>query len=109
MLDATRIQDGQQVLIKMVVPGQDNREGEDELAILRYFSSPPLKDDPSNHVVPCLDSFPIPGVGSGHFIVMPLLRRYEEPPFHNLAEVHDFLQQLFEVNWFAVDVNMIPT
>lgn len=96
VLDAIRIEDERQVLIKMVVPSQDNREGEDELAVLQYFSSPPLKDDPSNHVVPCLDTFPIPGTDSGHFLVMPLLRRYEEPAFHNLAEVHDFLQQLFE-------------
>lgn len=83
----------------MVVLSAQSHEGEEELALLRYFSTPPLRDDPSNHVVPCLDCFPIPNTDSGHFIVMPLLGRYDDnPPFHNLAEVHDCLQQIFEVN-----------
>ncbi|KAB5588850.1 hypothetical protein CTheo_7704 [Ceratobasidium theobromae] len=95
VLDAVRVRDERQVIIKMILPSQ-GREGEEELSVLQYFSTPPLKDDPSNHVVPCLDSFPIPGAGFGHFVVMPLLGQYNEPPFHNLAELHDFLQQLFE-------------
>lgn len=95
VLDAARIVDEQQVKIKMVVPANDN-EGKDECALLQYFSTPSLRSDPSNHVVPCLDSFPIPGVESGYFVVMPLLSRYRNLPFYNLAEVHDLLQQLFE-------------
>ncbi|CAE6430797.1 unnamed protein product [Rhizoctonia solani] len=95
-LDATRVQDEQQVMFKMLVPPTEGDEGKNEYALLKYFSSPSLKDDPDNHVVPCLDSFPIPGVSSGQFVVMPLLSRYNNIPFYNLAEVHDFLQQLFK-------------
>ncbi|ELU45142.1 Pkinase domain-containing protein [Rhizoctonia solani AG-1 IA] len=78
----------------MLVPEQG--QGEDELIVLAHFSSLKLKDHQDNHVVPCLDSFPIPGVQSGSFVIMPLLGQYNKPPFKSLAEVHDFLQQLFK-------------
>ncbi|KAJ1299849.1 hypothetical protein OPQ81_003296 [Rhizoctonia solani] len=96
VLDAIRVRDEYQVIIKMIVPRHG--EGQNELAVLRHFNSPELRDHPHNHVVPCLDSFPIPGEESGRFIVMPLLGRYREPAFKTLAEVHDFLQQIFEAS-----------
>ncbi|KAL5637298.1 hypothetical protein ACGC1H_001067 [Rhizoctonia solani] len=95
VLDATRIGDDRQVKIKMVIPTPSG-EAKHEYELLQRFSSPPLANDPSNHVVPCLDSFPIPGVDSGFFVVTPLLGRYNRPFFYNLADVHDLLQQLFE-------------
>ncbi|CAE6472483.1 unnamed protein product, partial [Rhizoctonia solani] len=94
ILDAVRVTDGRQVIIKMLVPEQDG-EGENELAILQHFSSPSLRDDPSNHVVPCLDTFIIPGVENGHFIIMPILGQFDEPAFGSIADIHNFLQQLF--------------
>ncbi|CAE6510120.1 unnamed protein product [Rhizoctonia solani] len=96
VLDATRINDDYRVIIKMVTPSGKGQEGVEELELLRRFSSSPLRDDPSNHVVPCLDTFPIPDM-DGHFVVMPLLGTYSYPPFFNMAEVHAFLHQIFEV------------
>ncbi|KAG8733113.1 hypothetical protein FRC10_000418, partial [Ceratobasidium sp. 414] len=96
ILDATRVGDQAQVVIKMLALSDADREGEEELQILRYFSSPPFNDNPANHVVPCLDSFPMPGVEGGTFFVMPLLSRYTNPPFGDLSEIHEFLNQLFE-------------
>ncbi|KAG9092215.1 hypothetical protein FRC06_000194 [Ceratobasidium sp. 370] len=96
ILDATRVRDQLQVVIKMLAPSEVDREGEEELAILQHFSSPPHSDNPSNHVVPCLDSFPLPGVKGGMFVVMPLLSRYSNPPFSDLSEISDFLTQVFE-------------
>ncbi|KAG8716786.1 hypothetical protein FRC08_008811 [Ceratobasidium sp. 394] len=96
ILDGTRVEDQAQVVIKMLAPSDVDREGEEELQILRHFSSPPFNNSPANHVVPCLDSFPIPGVEGGTFFVMPLLSRYANPPFADLSEIHDFLNQLFE-------------
>ncbi|CUA70524.1 hypothetical protein RSOLAG22IIIB_08940 [Rhizoctonia solani] len=95
VMDAIRIGDGESVIIKLVVPSEDE-EGLEECAILQHFSSPPLRDHPSNHVVRCLDSFPIPDTDSGYFIVMPLLSNYGDIPFYNIAEVHEMLEQLFE-------------
>ncbi|KAJ1308133.1 hypothetical protein OPQ81_003853 [Rhizoctonia solani] len=94
VLDATRTDNDSQVMIKIVVPKEG--EGEDELAILQHFASPTLKDDPANHIVPCLDSFPIPDAELGQFVVMPLLGQYDDIPFKRISEVHDFLQQIFE-------------
>ncbi|KAF8682413.1 Protein kinase domain [Rhizoctonia solani] len=94
VLDAIRVRDETQVMIKTLIPRQG--EGEDELAILQHFSSPLLRNEPANHVVPCLDTFPIPGVEHGHFVVMPLLRQYDDIAFQSVSEVHDFLRQIFE-------------
>jgi hypothetical protein len=103
VLDATRVADGSRVMIKMLAPSHRKQKDLEELDLLQHFSTSPFKDDSSNHVVPCLDSFPIPGV-EGCFVVMPLLGQYKNPPFYNLAEVHDLLLQLFEVNTVAVHV-----
>ncbi|CAE7213346.1 unnamed protein product, partial [Rhizoctonia solani] len=81
----------------MVIPSDDDREGEEELDILQHLSSEPYSANPRNHVVECLDSFPIPGVDGGVFYIMPLLRAYDDPPFHNLGEINEFLIQVFEM------------
>ncbi|KAJ1303178.1 hypothetical protein OPQ81_011377 [Rhizoctonia solani] len=96
VLDATRLSDNTQVILKLRVPSSEDRNGLEEIEILQRFSSPEFKDDPSNHVVPCLDVFPIPDVPGGSFIVMPLLSKYNLPEFWDLGEVHDFLEQIFE-------------
>ncbi|KAF8595933.1 kinase-like protein [Ceratobasidium sp. AG-I] len=96
ILDATRVQDRSQVVIKMVAPADDDREGKEELEILQHFSNEPFRDDPKNHVVPCFDAFPMPGVEGGVFYVMPLLSKYKDPAFYNLNEINDFLGQIFE-------------
>ncbi|KAG8688576.1 hypothetical protein FRC11_005197 [Ceratobasidium sp. 423] len=95
-LDAVRVTDDLQVIIKMIIPYDDDREGEEELDILQYLSSEQFTADPTNHAVRCLDSFPIPGVKGGAFCVMPLLTEYNNPPFNSLGEIHDLLAQLFE-------------
>ncbi|KDN39486.1 hypothetical protein RSAG8_08781, partial [Rhizoctonia solani AG-8 WAC10335] len=105
VLDATRIETGEQVMLKFVVPSEGN-EGLEEVALLEHFSTPPLRDHPSNHVVRCLDSFPVPGTESGRFVSMPLLTDYEEIPFYNIAEVHDMLQQLFDGLLFMHENNI---
>ncbi|KAF8668004.1 kinase domain protein [Rhizoctonia solani] len=96
VLDAIRVADESQVMIKVLVPKKG--EGENELPIVQLFSSASLKDDPANHVVPCLETFPIPGDEPGHFIVMPLLGQYDEIRFERIQEIHDLLKQLFEAS-----------
>ncbi|KAJ1300211.1 hypothetical protein OPQ81_011958 [Rhizoctonia solani] len=95
-LDATRLSDHLQVIIKMVVPSDDDREGEEEVDILQRLSSDPYSADPRNHAVECLESFAIPEIEGGVFYVMPLLRDYNNPPFYNLGEIHELLVQVFE-------------
>ena len=97
VLDATRVEDQRPVVIKMLAPSDDDHEGVQELGILQRFSTALYESDPANHTVPCLDSFPIPGVEGAVFYVMPLLSRYKDPPFYDLSEINEFLLQLFEV------------
>ncbi|KAH7344218.1 kinase-like domain-containing protein [Rhizoctonia solani] len=96
VLDAVRIQDEQQVMLKMIVPSKKYDEGTEELELLQHFLTPPLRDHPSNHIVPYIDSFPIPTVETGQFLVMPLLGSYNDIPFYNIAEIHNLLQQSFD-------------
>ncbi|QRV72144.1 Tyrosine kinase specific for activated [Ceratobasidium sp. AG-Ba] len=95
-LDATRIHDQQQVMIKILTMSEDDREGEQELEILQYFSTSPYNNDSTNHIIPCLDTFSVPDVEGGMFFVMPLLGEYKTPPFYDLSEIHEFLSQIFE-------------
>ena len=51
-VDATRISDGTKVVIKRTSPLTS------ETVALRFLNSASLKDDPLNHCVPLLDTFP---------------------------------------------------
>ncbi|KAG9084247.1 hypothetical protein FRC06_004154, partial [Ceratobasidium sp. 370] len=96
VLDALHVKDQRWVVLKMVVPSMKSKAGRDELEIIQRFSGGDFAEDPRNHVVPCLDTFPIPDVEGGIFYVMPLLTQYNRPRFWCLGEVRDLLYQLFE-------------
>jgi len=53
-----------------------------------------LRANPSNHAVPLLDL--IVGNDEYDFIVMPVLRFFNDPPFVFVEEVLDFIQQTLE-------------
>lgn len=90
-MDATRISDGMKVMIKKTSPLTS------ETAVLRFLSSSPLKDDPSNHCVPVLDIFPDANDLSIVFVVMPLLREFYNPPFRTVLETIEFVRQTLKV------------
>ena len=55
-------------------------------------------EDPRNHVVPFYASFSeFPQV---QFMVMPVLRRFDDPEFMFACEVIDFVSQVLEVRRF---------
>ncbi|KLO08637.1 hypothetical protein SCHPADRAFT_835082 [Schizopora paradoxa] len=87
-IDAVRLQDGSNVFIKRI--DKDSTEAEINI----YLSSPTLRSNPSNHAVPCPDY--ISGEGIHDFIVMPVLRRFNDPPFVFVDEVLDFIRQTLE-------------
>jgi len=65
-----------------------------EVAIALYFSAPERRDHPTNHAIPVLDHFTAMLNGTEeYFIVMPLLRPFNDPPFFVVSEVIDFMQQ----------------
>ena len=64
-----------------------------------YLNSPNLRSDPMNHAVPVLDI--ISWNDTYDFLVMPLLRFFNDPPFVFVDEVLDFIQQTLEVSYLV--------
>lgn len=83
---------GDQVLIKKI------KTGSDELRIGLYLSSSELREDPRNHCVPILDYFEDEEDETISFMVMPLLRHFDNPKFGPVNELLDFGDQIFEVS-----------
>ena len=93
-MDATRIRDRKQVMIKKVLP----EEGPHELSIIRNFSSNELRDDPRNHCVPLLDLIDTVDTKlDRRLMVMPLLRPFNHPRFQTFGEFVAFFMQICEI------------
>ena len=93
LLDAKDLRTNKLVCIKRV--GKKTKE----LEIGRYLvpeSSESLQD-PNNHCVPILDAFSDPAHCNISYIVMPLLRPFDDPEFGAIDEVIEFVTQLLEV------------
>jgi hypothetical protein len=101
VLDAKRIRDGTVVCIKRIAP--KDVEGleivrTDEVNIGKYLTTTEMLLDATNHCVPILDSFLDPILPDVEYIVMPILRQYNDPEFCFVGEVVDFVTQLLEVD-----------
>ena len=98
-MDATRISDGKVVAIKRT------NADTSEISIAVYISSDNGSADlPENHCVQVLDRFTDPELPDFTFLVMPLLRRLNDPPFVFVDEVLDFVQQTLEVRDFLPSI-----
>jgi hypothetical protein len=92
-LDATRVSDKQLVQLKLIVKGL-----EEEVDIIRYFSSEALTSDPRNHCISLLEVLEMENDPDySMVIVMPFLRRVDSPRFDTVGEVVECLRQIFEV------------
>ncbi len=89
-----RIRDNRDVFIKRV--SKSSTEGD----IIVYLSRPALRAKSSNHTVPLLDF--IKGNDEYDFIVMPLLRFFDDPPFVFVDEALDFIRQSLKVGFFLI-------
>ena len=94
-MDAVRIEDGRQVMLKKVLP----EEGPYELLITQLFSSPGLKGDPQNHCVPLLDLVDLSQTSPDgrKLMVIPFLRPFDSSRFQTYGEFVDFFTQISEV------------
>ncbi|KAG5653370.1 hypothetical protein H0H81_000871 [Sphagnurus paluster] len=90
VLDAKRLEDDVSVCIKRINP----KEATDEVEIATFLSS---FRDPENHCVDIFDAFHDPVLPSVEYIVMPILRAYDNPEFGAVGEVVDFVTQMLEV------------
>lgn len=65
------------------------------------MSSEPLASDPRNHCVPIFDVLDVPATETDRaerLLVMPLLRRFDDPSFETFGEAMAFFVQMIEVN-----------
>ena len=91
MIDATRASDGKLVYLKAI------SKTSQELELCRFFSSDELRQDPRNHCVPLLDVVAHPTDPDTCFVVMPFLRKIDNPAFDTVEQVMDCGEQLLEV------------
>lgn len=91
--DAIRVSDGSYVTLKIIKPSVHPHE----VDIATYLSSKELASDPSNHCVPIYEALTVPDTDDTVIIVMPLLRRWDEPFFQTVGEGVDFIKQLLQV------------
>ena len=92
-MDATRISDGRQVILKRLL----TEEGPYELQINKLFSTEPLFSNPRNHCVHLLDVIDLPD--DPPILVHPLLRPYDDPQFQTYGEFITFFAHICEVSF----------
>lgn len=93
MLDATRLSDGSYVMLKII----HQTAHPFEVPIGSYFSSEERASDPRNHCVRIYDVLRVPDEEDTQILVMPMLRKYNNPSFEIVAEAVDFFRQTLEV------------
>jgi len=91
-MDATRISDGKQVMLKML----PYEEGPYELEINKLFSTEPVSSNPRNRCVQMLGVIRLPG--DPPIIAQPLLRPFYEPRLQTYGEFVTFFAQVCEVS-----------
>jgi hypothetical protein len=98
IIDATRISDGTYVSLKSLSKSVHPYEAD----IGTYLTSEPLGSDPTNHCIPINEVLNVPDVENRVILVMPLLRRYNNPAFQTIGEAIYFFTQLFEVGSYLI-------
>ena len=91
VIDAVDIRNDTTVAIKRI----DARSR--ELGIMQLLSSEERRANPSNHCVPLLNHFYDDEEGA-IYLVLPLLRAFDDPPFQLVEEVVEFVRQTLEVS-----------
>jgi hypothetical protein len=68
-----------------------------EAEIGRYFCTGDLANEPLNHCCPIYDVLHPEAHPEEVIIVMPFLRRHDDPPMETVGEAVEFFKQVFEV------------
>ena len=71
--------------------------GDEESRIAQMLGTVELRSDPMNHCVPVIEVIDDPSDDSTSYMVMPLPRNADLPPFQYMKEVVDFVDQILEV------------
>ncbi|KAK7692249.1 hypothetical protein QCA50_003874 [Cerrena zonata] len=98
VMDATRLSDGETVMLKRFSRRTNGLEG----PITIFLASEPAKSHPKNHSTPIYELFDIPGEEFSIF-VMPVLDKFFKPRFATVGEVLECFRQIFEGLQFLHD------
>ena len=99
-MDATRVRDNLQVMLKAVFP----EEGPYELVINKFFSSPELATIPGNHCAPLLDVIDLQRPRPHRIMVFPFLRPFNQPKMQTVGEFVAFFTQICQVRPKALSI-----
>jgi hypothetical protein len=100
VLDATRVLDGGQVVLKMVEMGST------EEAIAAFLTG---EYDAHKHVLPLLEVIPAYDTPDWGFLVMPCMRQCNySPDFATVGEVAEFVEQVLEVSALSSALSFPP-
>jgi hypothetical protein len=69
----------------------------EEFRISMLLSSPEMRSDSQNNMVPIIDIIPVPGKDDYVLLVMPYLRVFDTPRFHCKAEIVEAIRQFLQV------------
>ncbi|THH29256.1 hypothetical protein EUX98_g4915 [Antrodiella citrinella] len=92
VLDATRLSDGEMVMLKQI----KHDVHPFEVDISQMFSEEPLKSHSRNHCIPIFEVLVVPDEHRTSILVMPLLRPYDDPRFKTTGEALEYFRQIFE-------------
>ncbi|TFK74325.1 hypothetical protein BDN72DRAFT_81534 [Pluteus cervinus] len=91
IVDAVRMEDGKRVLLKRVLRSDHPHE----VAITKYFSTTPLSNDTRNHCVQLQDMLYPANRPDTTILVFPFLQQLTALRFDTIAEILDFIRQIF--------------
>lgn len=95
-MDATMAPDDRLVNLKYV----SSYFHEHEVAVVEYLNGRDLRQDPDNHTVPLLRDT-LQSTEKASFLVMPLLRGYDDPRMDTIGELVECLDQTFKVSFIT--------
>jgi hypothetical protein len=93
-MDAVRVTDGTSVIIKLIHKPSHPHEVE----IGQYLSMDAFRADAHNHSVPIQEVLAVPDDEECVLAIMPLLRKFDDPPFGTLGEAAGCVKQAFEAS-----------
>ncbi|KAF5349753.1 hypothetical protein D9758_010190 [Tetrapyrgos nigripes] len=103
LMDAVRIKDGEQVILKKLVSERGQApSGSHEAKMALTLSSQSYLNDPRNHCIPIHEVLRVPDDRHKEkhavveLLVMPFLTRWNQPFFKTIGECVDFFQQTIE-------------
>ena len=70
---------------------------DEEASIAQMLSTKEMLADPRNHCVPVIEVIKDPDDDKLSYMVMPLLKNLDMPPFECMKEIVDFADQVLEV------------